>query len=756
MFDTWLLARIAGGLKLTLQASVLIVMAMSGTVGLAEAQEHPVPNAGFEASDPAISTRLGGDWVPATHHVVGQATWVDDVVHSGNRAVKIEATAFTPGKEGVVRWSSPLFPAAPGGSHIEVSAWVKARDVVGSGGWYQLRYTLTEYDQNKRKIRHYDALSTEGSFDWMQVRRDIVLSQDTHYLAVALSLTECTGTAWMDDMAIRVVHPPRTTHSVLSAARAAEQPVIVPNPWQAKFPGGDVPFRKVAVVVPQEAHRVRTAVQAIMRGVQVEHAIVATSDPLPDTETLVILADGSDRAMLQRLHEAYPDVDLADLGAQGYFLSVQSGTTLHTVYVGANTEQGHFYGLQTLRQLIATRDERRTVPAMEVVDKPLLTQRGMAMGSQWFNKNQEAVQRMAELKLNYVYVTGTFLNGKFGKDAWREPFTLADILTMKAFLALTRSSFIDVTVSFSPRGRVATQYSDDSEINTLVDKMSRLYDAGYRDFAISFDDLQNIGQERLTHPEDQEAFGNDIGKAHLYFVSQIYQRLKARHADITMKVLPLWYSGPAQLSDSKEQYMVTLAQLPPEIGFVIVATDEADIDAVVRLTKRRPLVWDNFYTADFLDVEAAGLLPFTAPLTGAARNTNETRLAGYMILPATPSRQDASGASWLTSADYMWAPDRYDAQAAHLRAISTAVRDITNLDKLRALYGLLQELEQTPPPTDESERLSWAKAQLERLTLMRNDLPRYLPTALAQAAMSDTTTKYQALEKMASAISDHP
>ncbi len=707
------------------------VALLGGAAGSSLAQ-NLLPNGGFELASQDKPGRPAS-WNFAQKYTEGKIEWVTDLVHSGERAVKLEAVRYAPPEDasgyGAISCGSDWFEAPAANATIEVSAWIKAKEVISPGSYYMLRFTLYVYDETKRKkMVHWDIACVEGSFDWKQFSSKMIVPEGAGYMRVACQLTACTGTAWFDDVSVQVARPALTVEGVLDSISVTDQPIVIPQPWQVKYGPGRLPLDAAVIVPAKGDSRATNAAQKMFEDLGVPCKIAAAADSEGADSALLMLGDSSVQTVAEKLGAAFPDVGWADLGDQGYFLSVEEAENRGVVRVGANTEVGRFYALQSLKQLLEEEDGRIVLREAEMVDRPTLSRRGIAMGVQWFRQKAQAVARLAALKGNFIVNQGSFMGGKFGGNyatRWREPLTDGEKQTLRDYLHLCRENFIEVALSLSPRGEPPTQYSSDTDIALVVDKMSALYGLGFRNLGMNFDDLRNIGQERLIVPEDIETFGGDMGRAHLHFVGEVYRRVKALHPDVSFRILPMWYSGFTSLGEKGKEYLKTVGQLAPEIGFVVCATDEANIAEFAKLTGRQPLTWDN-YLAAWGRTGGTIFVPAPAP----PKTLRDDRVEGYIFLPATPATEDGAGTSWLTAADYLWSPERYDAERSFELAVIRGLGGAEGVAAFKQYHEFMSELRDQSPPAGEEVRAEWQRKTLKALVAWKGRLEAVLPERL--------------------------
>jgi len=532
---------------------------------------------------------------------------------------------------------------------------------------------------------------------------------------------------------------------LLAENGTARTPVIFPHPWQIKYSNDSLDVKKFAVKNIGSQERLKAAIEDFAKTMEIPCTFLNGDRQVSSDSTLIVLDNGSDPAIKGIIGKEFPDIKINELGEQGYFLAITGNDKPGTIYISANTEQGRFYGLQTLKQLM--NHKKGTLQLAVVADKPTISIRGIPMGSQWFEKREEAVKRLSSLKCNHIHNPdmGWALNYKLGTNGWRKPFTNDEKIILKNYLKLCKDNFIDVTLSFGPRGTPPLQYSSDNDINLIVGKMSDLHKLGFRDFCINFDDLQNTEEHGLIVPEDIKRFDNDFGKAHYYFVMTIYERLKKLHPDATLKMLPLYYGGFLSVKESGVRYLHTIGKLPKEIGFVTCPYSDEEVRRVTELTGRAPFIWDNYY-ANWGD---HGKLPvFTSPLI-RSNNLNSQNIKGYIFIPSLPKWEDIILLSWLTSTDFMWSPERYTPDESFKNALLKIPTAPENIPTLKEYSDYILGLLKYPvPATTKAERLAWLAENIDKLKMWEVKLKNMVPAHVFDEIHKEITFHLKNLEEV--------
>ena len=265
-----------------------------------------------------------------------------------------------------------------------------------------------------------------------------------------------------------------------------------------------------------------------------------------------------------------------------------------------------------------------------------------------------------------MWNSGSFLNEKF-RYRWREPLTQAELDHLAGYIEEMRGSFIEPAICLAPRGKSAseaTQYSKADSVETVLRRFRELHSIGVREFGLTYDDLQNTEQHRL-YGEDVERFGNDIGRAQVYFANQVWNGLQQIDPHARLTICILYYGQITSSADNHLRYYRALAEMDPDVTLYSSPTDPEAAQKMIQLTGRPHLVWDNFWSHLY------GYHPAPKVVLPLLREPiDPPQIRGYTILPATPQAEDSSLVSWKTGADYMWAPDRYDPMESLARVLA--------------------------------------------------------------------------------------
>ncbi len=502
----------------------------------------------------------------------------------------------------------------------------------------------------------------------------------------------------------------------------SQPPILFPHPQKMVVNAQAVEMGPVSVVTPAGEERLKSAAEGW----------AATMATAQGNRVRVVFAQG--------------DAGTShDLGEQGYTLAVRTEASQTLVDVLAASERGRFHGLQTLKQLV----EEGKLHVVHIEDQPTLSRRGVPAGGWWWRNRARMIPKYASLKFNYIYAGGEMLDGKFGgpamKSVWRQPFSDSEKQQLKECLELARANFIDISVQMCPRGEPPVVYCSDHDIDLNVAKLAAIYDLGYRKFGINFDDLQNIGQNKIITEADKAKFGDDLGEAHRYFVEQVYMRLKKDHPDIEFSFCPLYYSGFKHMNEKGKAYLLSAGKLPKEIQLVTCPESEEETAMVTQWTHRPQMIWDN-------EIADRGGT-FVGPLQRTAKYTDRD-VIGYLTLL---SDGDPFEIGYRSMADYMWSPERYDPRVAEETTLVKALGSAQAAAAVRSYRDATARLDAMRYPLlDKDARYAAMKADLDLVRQATDTMEKVVPENAATEAKRQTASLADMVETLEQRMDRQP
>lgn len=157
------------------------------------------------------------------------------------------------------------------------------------------------------------------------------------------------------------------------AATGATRIPVIPQPKQITLLSEPFEFTDQAKIIVFEAdHTARTWVIALKSCLPVKSASISLEKTLNRKEKNIYLAKfGQAPALLKYLQKKAIHLP-ESIGEQGYLLLINGDG----IFIGAHTDHGLFYGVQTLRQLLAA-NSGRALAGMQIIDWPDLPIRGI-------------------------------------------------------------------------------------------------------------------------------------------------------------------------------------------------------------------------------------------------------------------------------------------------------------------------------------------------------------------------------------------
>jgi hypothetical protein len=554
----------------------------------------------------------------------------------------------------------------PVGPHtlVEASAKVKGVNIIrGSDSWHRFRMVLTMHDAAGTKLRHYDMVSTHGSWDYKEFKGSIITFPGTATVTLSCTLSSVvSGSFNVDANSITMTTYPVPPHHLAGI----EKPIIMPQPAQIRLTKQKLALNTVSVQNLGTDSKLKKNLETYFTAA----AIPYTYNNV--TGTTLYIGNSNYGPVQTKVASLLNGISWSTIGEEGYFLIVENDNGIPKIYLGGNTEAGRFWGFQTLKQLI----DATSVYTAEIADWPTLQHRGMPVQVQFFNSTQRnlLISRINEAKFNWGWNQGSLLNYKFWYN-WRTPLVSGEINELAAYVNDMKNNFFEVNLGIGPRGQTidtSFMYSHDADIDVVVDKLSQAYSAGVRNFGITYDDLQNFGQYDLYYDQDKIKFAGSVsnykepyksqhmGKAQTYLSAETYRKLKAKHPDITFTILVMDYGAVGRVGDMHRLFFTELSKLPSEITFYSSPLyPQQALDAITD-TGRRQIIWDNYYADYYRGSPYISEVPeYLIPLRRDP-GFNSSNLKGYTFLPIIPALEDKALISWRTTFDFAWSPERYE------------------------------------------------------------------------------------------------
>lgn len=340
--------------------------------------------------------------------------------------------------------------------------------------------------------------------------------------------------------------------------------------------------------------------------------------------------------------------------AEGYYLRVRRDGA---VVVGAD-ERGLFYGLQTLRGIMAA----DSLEVCEITDFPDVPWRGVVEGFYGTPWSHEARLRQLDFygrnKMN-VYIYGP-KDDPWHRGKWREPYPADEAARISELAAFAARHGVSFYWAIHPGVDIKWTTEDR---DALMSKLERMYDLGVRAFAVFFDDIWGEG----TKADKQAELLN-------YIDDNFIQKKK----DVAPLVMcPTEYNR--SWANDEKGYLRTLGtQMNRSVEImwtgntVVHCIDKPSMEWINSRIGRKGYIWWNFPVSDYVRDHIL-LGPAYGNGTDIAND-----VSGFVSNPM--EHAEASKIALYGIADYTWNMKAYD----HVRDWEKAIRNLLP-GKARAL-----------------------------------------------------------------------
>lgn len=407
-------------------------------------------------------------------------------------------------------------------------------------------------------------------------------------------------------------------------------------PTEATY-AGTAPFERLACEACPEG-RVRDALLELAQAVGTTVAFDAP--PLPGDAALGV----------------YVDAD--NLPAQGYRLTVTADGGAVSIEVHGRDDAGAFYGLQSLRQLIATDAGVSGIRIANVRDQPGFMRRGAILDTR---QPPTAEDRLAELD-----------RVRFGARFKMNLLSLPDAspehsLPDAALIAFCDAHFIELLSMAGYRHWLTT-----TPRAAVKDFFRHQVDLGIRSFSLNWDD---IGMTMASNPDA-------LVRDHAAVLNDVYAFLRALDPSIRVSVtlppyggIPGVNLGPGKPDGSGERYLELMRDQMPEDVTVFWTGDGGIFSHGVTTDGARaysaaighPIaLWDNVAMS-----QARQGMPINGgdpDLADAVDAYMGNLAAGLPVSADGTSAADDAKLTLVTALDYAWNPAAYDPEASMRRA----------------------------------------------------------------------------------------
>ena len=338
---------------------------------------------------------------------------------------------------------------------------------------------------------------------------------------------------------------------------------------------------------------------------------------------------------------------------EGYFIRINS----KEIVLAGNDEQGTFYAVQTLKQLL----KDNQLPITEITDYPEVRFRGVVEGFYGTPWSHEARLRQLRFygqnKMN-TYIYGPKDDPYHSSPNWRLPYPAQEAKQIKELVQVAKENAVNFVWAIHPGKDIMWNQEDR---DNLLAKFEKMYELGVRSYAVFFDDISGEG----TKADKQAELLN--------YIDEQFVKVKK---DVTPLIMcPTEYNK--SWSNVKGGYLTTLGtKLNPSIhimwtGDRVIAdmyegdTEKGGMAWINNLIQRPAYVWWNFPVSDYVRDHL-----LMGPVYG-----NDLHIAHMMSGFVTNPMEHAESSllAIYGVASYSWNPDQYNSEKAWKDAIKAVL-----------------------------------------------------------------------------------
>ncbi len=501
---------------------------------------------------------------------------------------------------------------------------------------------------------------------------------------------------------------------------------IIPAPKRAVYGGRPVALaargdgrpvcavslgRRAAAPELEAAAEWKRHLEALHAGVRV--AVLREDETPPASVTLIVMlgTPASHGRLLTLCRRRRLRLGPAEPGREGYRIRFLEAGPPAFILCGGSDPAGCYFGVQSLKQLCTVRPGGIILRRATVDDYPTVPFRGMNLNS------PRACACLAAAKLN-----GWVVNQYHLLHRWKTPPAPYRAYLRRVCREAPRHGAQVLQVVNPLRspdggygGAFKIQCGSNRDIERLYRTLCLSLEAGSRMVMLAFDDHASkingpASHYILTDPDDRRRFRGDLGRAHAHVAGRIYARLCRDYPGVTLLVCPVYYYLPrGPLHTLGEAYLRTLGRaLPPEVGIVWTGNGvrspdlrRVHLDRYRALIGRKPFFWNN----DFNCLHAAPRYLFDPFGAGYFKGLPSSTGHGMMIDYCMEGRTTPGAVAWTAPvkqvmrvalwqvADYMWNPERHEAERSLRRALAAVAgpASVASLLRFRDACGELHD-----------------------------------------------------------------
>ncbi len=650
--------------RFVLAAGVLLLIARAVPAGI------PVPllsNGGFEH----------GDW-----------EWRSVWGHSGHEVVRTDMRAggkcmyFS--RQGAISSLRYTYHGGP----ITARGWYRLRDVkVGKRPYWKFQVTVTFQDGNGKGISHTDVCLADGTREWTRFERTIEKAPaGTKMIALSVSLANCTGEAWVDELQLeadagldwpawRFTGQPYFTGRILPEPKSCIYGDALPifdaagGSISLRVHLGDHPCRGARFGAEMLSYRVLKAARAVRFG----KARGGSAAPVE-----IVLGRLTDKHVRDTAREK--GIEVSDLPPQGHLVRSFTEPEGTLILAAGADDKGVAYAAASLAQMIGIENGRLVLRAFELTDWPDFLLRA---NSDYMPVSDELLTRLVMNKVSmYAIQHRSWWKGVGPEEiaAPRKGRSLEALLERnRGFVdrtgAIDSMMLIHIYVAGSrPKGETGPVFdiANEEHIADLSRRIDWLYGNSIRCVMICVDDYtdRRNGEYVCKTEAETQRFGN-VGRAHGYLMRRLWERLSPSCPGLKLSLVTAPYSMAHMegivTRESGERYLRELAEEMPDEVAVVWTGPKITSPVITRkdwqnyaaLVPGQPLyLWDNCQGGPPYGGYDVQWYPAIHQDSAWSLMYQNSHFVGW------PNTMPAA----LAANDRMWDLRHYDARASHREA----------------------------------------------------------------------------------------
>jgi len=437
------------------------------------------------------------------------------------------------------------------------------------------------------------------------------------------------------------------------SAGSSAVPAIYPVPQSVAAQGREVPLNgRVTLVVGRTTDKAAvTAATTLLSGEGNNVNVVTGAQDIKNGSVIYLGTPQDNPTVKDALGKLGIDAAPTLAHAEGYVLATGSIDGLDTAVLAGADNNGTFYAVQTLRQVI----NKKAIAPVRVLDWPLMSVRGTVegfYGTPW--SHQARLDQFAfygQQKMNtYIYSPK---DDPLLRAQWRELYTGTEQQQLKELIDTAAANHVKFTYALSPGNDIC--YSNKADLDSTVAKFDSLYSLGVRDFYIALDDIAPYLQCAADKAMFPKTNFKGLADAQAYYLNAVNAQFIKTHPDAgALQMVPTNYAGSAAdpykgelgLAMDKDILLQWTGEQVVSHRITTASTKAAQVTYGTASDPRGLFIWDNYPVNDFAQNKL-----FLAPLIGRDADLY-TATTGITANPMIESY--ASLPTLFNFADFTW------------------------------------------------------------------------------------------------------